>query len=334
MPSTSICTQCAVSFSPTAGARGLYCSTNCTIQHQTLLKREKGAQVRAVREQEYMKEPSLCAQCNHPLSYKKRKNRFCSSRCAATFNNTGRVRSTESKQKISGIIRELISQGKIPTPVKKYGEDHPRWKGGPKFRDRAICATCDTMLTGSQKKYCATCRADIIAQKKPISPKINWRHKCLMCENIIENSNKTCSPACRAERNRQAASENLRKNRHKYVGPHQRSWMEKTFVEWLEKHNILKGIYGYWDQVHFKHKSNGKTKNGWADFVFVSRKLIIELDGTHHRTRKELDATRDAHLSSRRGYQVFRVTHAEYQKGVKIHEICDLLGIIMEKPTQ
>ena len=88
--------------------------------------------------------------------------------------------------------------------------------------------------------------------------------------------------------------------------------MERTFVAWLESHGITKGIYGYWDQVHFKHKPNNKVKNGWADFLFVSRRLIIELDGSHHKSRKHLDEVRDAHLSSRRGYQVIRITHAEY----------------------
>ena len=288
MASTSICIQCAASFFPGPGSKGFYCSTNCTIQHQTLLKREKGAQVRAVHEQNYMKEPSLCVHCSQVLSYKKRKNRFCSSKCAATFNSTGRLRSTESKRKTSEIIKEMIVQGRISTPPKKHGEDHPRWKGKNKIRSL---------------------------------------HKCIMCENIIENSNKTCSPACRTARNRQAASENLRKNRHKYTGPNKRSWMERTFVEWLEKHNINKGIYGYWDEVYFKHTVNNKKKNGWADFVFVSRKLIIELDGTHHRTRVDLDAVRDYHLSSKRGYQVVRISHADYIKGTRIAEIKNLLSI-------
>jgi very-short-patch-repair endonuclease len=103
--------------------------------------------------------------------------------------------------------------------------------------------------------------------------------------------------------------------------------MERTFVEWLEENGISKGIYGYWDQVHFKHTPEGKTKNGWADFVFVSRRLIIELDGTHHKKRTHLDAVRDAHLSDCRGYKVIRITHTEYVKKMRLKEIEQALGI-------
>jgi very-short-patch-repair endonuclease len=103
--------------------------------------------------------------------------------------------------------------------------------------------------------------------------------------------------------------------------------MERTFVAWLESHGIQKGIYGYWDQVHFKHAPDGKMKNGWADFVFVSRRLVIELDGNHHKTRKHLDEIRDDHLSTRRGYKVIRITHTEYVKQTRLKQIESVLGI-------
>ena len=72
---------------------------------------------------------------------------------------------------------------------------------------------------------------------------------------------------------------------------------------------------------------NGKTKNGWADFVFPSRRVIIELDGSHHKKRKELDAVRDKHLTEVRGYTVIRIPHSEYTKGTRIEEIKQLLGL-------
>jgi len=39
------------------------------------------------RRKVYQKNPSLCIQCNKPLDFKKRKNKFCSRSCSATFNN-------------------------------------------------------------------------------------------------------------------------------------------------------------------------------------------------------------------------------------------------------
>jgi hypothetical protein len=275
-----------------------------------------------------MSSTRICTHCSISFTPKQGSTgKFCGSSCAAKFNNTGRKRTDESKQRTSQIFLDLIEQGAVSPPPTKYGKDNPKWKGGPIFHDRGICATCDSHLTGAQKKYCATCSEEIKTQKRPRSLKTNYRHKCLMCNTIIDGKRKTCSQTCLTERNRQTSSDHLRKNRHKYVGPTQRSWMEQTFVEWLEAHGISKGVYGYWDQVHFKHRPDGKTKNGWADFVFVSRRLIIELDGSHHKKRTHLDAVRDAHLSDRRGYKVIRITHTEYVKKIRLQEIALALGI-------
>lgn len=274
-----------------------------------------------------MTSTALCHHCGLTFTPKKgSRGKFCSSSCSAKVNNAGRVRTESSKSKTRTAIQSLIQSGQISAPPKLYGADHPRWRGGKRQRQNLSCTACKHPLEGSQKKYCAACvptrRTSQPRAKKLVNP-----HKCIMCDNMINTKDKTCSPECRRERNRQAASDNLRKNRHKYVGPTQRSYMERTFVEWLEENGISKGVYGYWDQVHFKHRPEGKVKNGWADFVFVSRRLIIELDGTHHKKRTHLDAVRDAHLSDRRGYKVIRITHAEYTKKMRLQEIERALGI-------
>ena len=41
------------------------------------------------RKEEYSKAPTCCKNCNEPLIYSKRKNKFCSKSCSATFNNKG-----------------------------------------------------------------------------------------------------------------------------------------------------------------------------------------------------------------------------------------------------
>ena len=237
----------------------------------------------------YLHNPNLCAQCQNVIDYDKRKNKFCSSSCAATFNCTGRVRSIDSRTAISEKMKKINADDPtLRSKCAKSGPANARYKDGRSIPKSRNCIVCNTEFTATRI---------------------------------------TCSAACRKERNRQAASDNLRKNRHKYVGPHQRSYMERTFVEWLEQHGIKKGVYGYWDQVHFKHTPEGKVKNGWADFVFVSRRLIIELDGSHHKTRKLLDEVRDDHLINRRGYKVIRITHAEYVKQKRLKEIETILGL-------
>lgn len=46
-----------------------------------------------VRVKEYDLNPTRCKVCGKPFKYEKRKNKFCSHSCAASFNNLGRLRS-------------------------------------------------------------------------------------------------------------------------------------------------------------------------------------------------------------------------------------------------
>lgn len=43
----------------------------------------------------YLTSPTLCNYCNHAIDYSKRKNRFCSRNCAASFNNLTKDRTTD-----------------------------------------------------------------------------------------------------------------------------------------------------------------------------------------------------------------------------------------------
>ncbi len=52
----------------------------------------------------YNKEPKLCKNCNKHLSYKKRNNSFCDKSCGASFNNSKRIITEETKIKISNSL--------------------------------------------------------------------------------------------------------------------------------------------------------------------------------------------------------------------------------------
>jgi hypothetical protein len=57
---------------------------------------------KSARIEKYLQSPALCANCNRPIAYDKKKNKFCSKSCAATFNNIRKPpRSQESKDKTS-----------------------------------------------------------------------------------------------------------------------------------------------------------------------------------------------------------------------------------------
>lgn len=54
------------------------------------------------RIESYQQNPTKCKFCNNPLDYEKRTNKFCSSSCAAKFNNPRKApRSEESRNKTS-----------------------------------------------------------------------------------------------------------------------------------------------------------------------------------------------------------------------------------------
>jgi very-short-patch-repair endonuclease len=120
---------------------------------------------------------------------------------------------------------------------------------------------------------------------------------------------------------------NIRKGLHKAEGFYcsitcrgKPSWMESSFSEWLDSYNV-----SYKTEVQFKNHDLGKFY--YADFVFDSISLIIELDGNHHRFTVEKDQIRDAYLKSYYNFDVYRVTHKEYRSKVKLPEIKELLGI-------
>lgn len=60
--------------------RKLFCSLSCSVKQQ-----QKDRHIRFV--EAYNSNPTLCEQCKSPLPYDKRRNRFCSSSCAAIINN-------------------------------------------------------------------------------------------------------------------------------------------------------------------------------------------------------------------------------------------------------
>jgi very-short-patch-repair endonuclease len=93
----------------------------------------------------------------------------------------------------------------------------------------------------------------------------------------------------------------------KNLGRHKRSWMELTFECYLKENNIT----GWDTEVHFWNDE--LRKNYFPDFIFESKKLIIELDGTQHRKTVEQDAIRDKWFFTK-GYTVIRIPVDEFKK--------------------
>ena len=93
----------------------------------------------------------------------------------------------------------------------------------------------------------------------------------------------------------------------KNLGRHKRSWMELTFEKYLKENNITE----WQTEVHFWNDE--LRKNYFPDFIFESKKLIIELDGTQHKKTVEKDFIRDKWFTNR-GYNVIRIPYAEFKE--------------------
>jgi very-short-patch-repair endonuclease/predicted nucleic acid-binding Zn ribbon protein len=151
--------------------------------------------------------------------------------------------------------------------------------------------------------------------KKLICP-ISW---CVICGTLIKNKrSKTCSKDCKSKLvSRKMKSYISITPSHKLNrNPYKQSYMERSFEEWLKSKGMTNSLHGYLMEVKFFNPYTNKW--GRADFVFPKKKLIIELDGTHHLEpkRKALDVIRDAYLCTR-GWDVIRVSHKEYKNKSK-----------------
>lgn len=108
----------------------------------------------------YDKNPKLCVGCNKPLTYQQAHNgnKFCSSSCAASFNNLGRHASDDTRQRMSDSRRLML--GLETRPIT---EQHPP------------CLNCGKPVSTSSSKFCSVA----------CSAQYGWENK----KKLIESTN-------------------------------------------------------------------------------------------------------------------------------------------------
>lgn len=110
------------------------------------------------RKQEYYKNPKRCLFCNSPIEYKfKTTKKFCNSSCAAKYNNKGRVRSKESKEKVSSVLKKKFKTGELkPSSFIKVGNNN---LGGLKYCKIKYntCKICNRIFITQSWKSRKTC---------------------------------------------------------------------------------------------------------------------------------------------------------------------------------
>lgn len=179
MPKISICEQCSIKFSPGPGSKGIVCSYSCDAARKKITVSE-----RAITR--YLASPQYCQQCKDMLPYGKhgKNKKFCSSSCAATFNNTNRSRSDISRKITSDSLKKFFSENPY------FASDKPINENGKRLREN-ICVNCDTVFLHTKlKKTCSDdCKkkhssATQIAYLKKYAGTFNWIRKGKM--NYVE----------------------------------------------------------------------------------------------------------------------------------------------------
>lgn len=264
---------------------------------------------------------NTCNNCKCCLLYEIRHNKFCSSSCAAIFNNSNRKpRSIASRKKVSNTLTQLHYSG---LECEKFCE--------LKYNSCKLCTRLFSVKSKINYLFCSESCKRIFKNKDNIktinNPNICHIHyaKCLFCSTIkiVRQSYKLkyCSKQCQNSASSIRTSNYLKNNRSHIRGPHKPSYMEESFASWLKQNYTDK----WYSEVYFWNHE--LKKNGWADFVFPKEKLIIELDGSQHRKTVEKDQIRDEYLLRDRGYKVYRITHKDYVKQIRINEVKVMLGI-------
>lgn len=163
----------------------------------------------------------------------------------------------------------------------------------------------------------------IVSTQNPYLPKYCKVSFCVICNSVIRNKHlQSCSKNCTKELISSKIIERIKTNRRSNYQRGKMSYLEESFIKWLQSNNIdLKYISEYTIKNHITNK--------WyfVDFYFPDINLVVELDGKQHEKpkHKEADILRDEYIQRYLNIQVFRISHDEYQKGIKIQSLLEML---------
>lgn len=100
---------------------------------------------------QYLKEPNKCEQCDTNLTYAQRHNRFCSSTCSALLHNNKR----------KGTTRPLIVRDKISSSVRNFLTHNPR----PQYSKVSFCCECGSVIRNKIVRTCSPkCKSTLLSK--------------------------------------------------------------------------------------------------------------------------------------------------------------------------
>lgn len=95
---------------------------------------------------EYNANPKLCLKCKIPIQYEKRNNKFCSSACNASFHTKGKIRTIETRNKISNSLKnsEIFKDSNKRTIINRITN-----RSDKKYHSSIkICPICNNQFFG------------------------------------------------------------------------------------------------------------------------------------------------------------------------------------------
>lgn len=112
-------------------------------------------------------------------------------------------------------------------------------------------------------------------------------------EVSITNFNRFCSRSCAMSYSQKKLAQDGKHNGFPSRKEKKPSWAEQFVIDFLNQKNI-KFIRDY------------KVNRFFADFAFIDKMVILEIDGKQHNERKEYDQNRDS-LISKEGWTIVRI---------------------------
>lgn len=204
-------------------------------------------------------------------------------------------------------------------------------------RKNEFCShSCSASYNNKLKEVVSSETREKISKK--ISNALSGRQKickisfCKVCGASIPNKRiMSCSDYCKRKLLSASLKKAFEEGYHKgnlYRSRNNPSYMERSFNQWL----IDSDCTYVWEleQPFKRYDENGNyEKCYFADFFFPELKLIIELDGDHHKKQKEYDKDRDIYIIENNVCvnTIIRITHKEYISHSRIDEIKSLLNI-------
>jgi len=128
---------------------------------------------------------------------------------------------------------------------------------------------------------------------------------CLECghnkEVSITNVNRFCSKPCAMSYSQKKLAQEGRHNGFPSRKEKKPSWAEQFVIDFLNARGI-------------SFSRDHKINRFFADFAFIEKKVILEVDGKQHTDRKEYDKNRDSIIENE-GWKVFRINwkHRDFE---------------------